>query len=705
MKFKLMIIAILVIASFFFFTTTDEQTAVSKDKKETIKLTMAHNLPIDSALHEASILFAKNVKEKTNNRVEIQLYPEQKLGNDYKMIELARKGEIDILLTPTAKMSISVPAMQYADLPFLFPSREDAYELLDGDVGKLILRDLNSIDLIGVTFWENGFKHFTGNIPFLKPNDFKNKKIRVMKSRIIMEQFKALGAKPVAIDFHATKQALADKVVDGQENPLVAIVNMDFHKVQSHLTMSEHAYLPYIFSISKKSLLKLPIDIQDILTSTALNITPWERAETIKREKVFLDIIKNENVEISTLTQEEKIQFNNATQHISKMYEDSIGPHIISKTQEYFYNKNKKDDIIVIGIDADLSMSEKHSGLAIKRGVELAVDEINNDGGLLGKKVVIVAKDHQLVSTQGIKNIKEFADDPNVKAIIGGKHSAIIGSELEYIQKEQLPFISPWASAMKIIDNGFKDNYLFRVSSNNEDIMTALLDESLRKNKKPLVIVENSIWGRGALETINKLALQKKYDSLDSIIINHGETNLQKVIKTLKDKKSDSIILVLNAKEASKVVETLSNESKYLPIISHWGIVGDDFFLKHKDYVEKIDLRFIQTFSFQSKDIKIKELANRYLKKYGKNTIQEIIAPIGVAQSYDAMHMIALAIRQGNSFDRKLIKQNLEKIPLYKGIVKTYKKPFSKNDHEAFNKNDLFFAKYNHLGLIVPIKE
>lgn len=259
MKSKLISGTVLILAAAFIFFNlySNKNIELNKEipKKETIiTLKMAHNLPKNSAMHEASILFAQNVKKSSHGKIQIEIYPNQELGSDYKMVELARNGKIDILLTPTAKMSVTLPAMQYADLPFLFPTKEDAYELLDGEPGKMILKKLDKIDLLGVTFWENGFKHFTANTPILNPEDFKDKKIRIMKSRIIMEQFDALGAQPIPIDFHATKKALEDKVVDGQENPLVAIVNMGFHKVQSHLTLSEHAYLPYVFSISKKSL-------------------------------------------------------------------------------------------------------------------------------------------------------------------------------------------------------------------------------------------------------------------------------------------------------------------------------------------------------------------------------------------------------------------------------------------------------------------
>jgi len=699
MKTKLVLIPLIIIILIIILNinTSDKNTNVKKESSTILK--MSHNLPINSALHEASLLYAEKIKEKTNNKIQIIVYPAQKLGDDYKTIELTRLGKIDILLTPTSKMSTAVPSMQYADIPFLFPTREDAYSLLDGKVGQMILSDLNDIDLRGVTFWENGFKHFTANSQLISPKDFENKKIRVMKSRIIMEQFKALGAKAIPIDFHKTKKALADKVVDGQENPLVAIVNMEFHKVQSNLTISEHAYLPYTFSISKKSISKFSIDIQNILINTAIEVTTWEREETQRREELFLETIKKANVNVHILNQKEKKEFYDATKYITQMYEDVIGSHIISKTQEVLYNKYKTKDTVAIGIDVDLSIGNRGSGLAIKRGVEIAIDEINKNGGLLGKKISIVTKNHKSISTQAIKNIKTFIDDPNIKAIIGGKQSAIISGEIKHIQKGKIPFITPWAAAEKIINNGYKDNYLFRVSLNDKIVMKTLLNETLKNDKKPLVILENSIWGRDALSHIQKLTINKK--PLDFIIVNRGESSFNHVIKTIKDKDIDSIIMVLNSKEGTKVFETIAKNNLGIPIVSHWGIIGDKFFQTNKSYLETVDLKFIQTFSFITNENSISSI---YLKKYGKNSIKDIVAPTAVAQAYDAMNLIALAINNAKSFNRKQIKKHLEQISTYDGLVKKYNNPFSKNDHEALNKNDLFFAKYNKNGLIIPIK-
>ncbi len=242
----LTVIVLILIAAALFYLYSPALPTKSKEPAEhessiVWTLRMGHNIPVSSALHQASLRFAEQVKLKSEGAIEVEVFPEQQLGNDHQMLEMARAGKLDIILTPTAKLSISVPAMQYADLPFYFPSPEFLYQMLDGEPGKMLLEKLKRIDLIGVTFWGNGFKQFTANTPLHKPDDFSGLKIRTMKSRIIMEQFKAFGAHPIPIDFHATRQALLDKVVDGQENPLIAIVSMGFHQVQSDLTLSNHA--------------------------------------------------------------------------------------------------------------------------------------------------------------------------------------------------------------------------------------------------------------------------------------------------------------------------------------------------------------------------------------------------------------------------------------------------------------------------------
>lgn len=689
---------------------TPSPSAVQNASNDVVHLKLGHNTAVDSALHDASVKFANEIKQKTDAKVIIDIFPAQQLGNDHQMVEMARNGELDIVLTPTAKMSVAVPSIQYADLPFYFPSREDVYAMLDGEPGQMILHNLKSIGLIGVAFWENGFKHFTANQPLLRVEDFKDKKFRVMKSRIIMEQFRALGAEPIAIDFYSTKQALHDKVVDGQENPLVAIASMGFYKEQSDLTLSEHAYLGYVFSFSEKTFNKLPQNIQMTLIDTAKEITPWEREETHKREKKLLEIIKNAGVHIHTITDEERHRFVQTTAYIPAKYEEIIGANIISKTKELLYNKYggllQNKDHILIGIDTDISSDADFAGLAIKRGAEIAVAEINAKGGVLGKPLEVIVKDHRAIATKGIQNVEEFSKNKHLAAIIGGVHGAVISAELETIQNLKIPYLIPWTSTAGIVKNGYEDNYVFRVSANDNIAAEFIAGQVLKKYKKPAIIVENSIWGRNNLKLMKEYLNKHNITDITEIVFNRGQNSFNKDISQVINSQADSIIMVANPIEASKVLQELKARQAILPIFSHWGLTSGEFYKKNKNILKEFDLQVFQTFSFHNTlNAKAKHLFESYNKRYQLNKNASIEASVGIAQAYDIVYLLKLAIEKAGTIEGTKVKEALENLPKYDGAVKNYTTPFTKTNHDALDGKNYYMARYNSKGVLMPITD
>lgn len=336
MRKNLIVVLICIIGVIAIFTVTqnNHSDSLNNENSQVITLRFGHNISTNSAMHEAALKFAEEVSKQSQHKLKITIHPNQELGNDHQMVEMARGGELDILLTPTAKMSVPVPAVQFADLPFLFPDRETAYKVLDGESGQMLLNKLGNIGLIGVTFWENGFKHFTANKSVTTLEDFEGLKMRVMKSRIIIEQFNALNATPIPIDFHMTRQALADGVVDGQENPLIAIVGMKLHEVQSHMTLSSHAYLGYILSFSAKSFERLNKDHRQVLLNAAKAVTPWQRQETKRREDDLIKVITDSGVIVETITPEERQRFVQKTHSITDEFKLIIGADILSKAGE-----------------------------------------------------------------------------------------------------------------------------------------------------------------------------------------------------------------------------------------------------------------------------------------------------------------------------------------------------------------------------------
>ncbi|UOQ49241.1 TRAP transporter substrate-binding protein [Gracilibacillus caseinilyticus] len=310
---------------------TGEADASSDDIYE---LKLHHDLAADSPQHLGAEKFKELVEEKTNGRVEVKLFPSGQLGDDVEVTELIQSGSVEAGLIPTAKLSTFDASMQLPDLPFIFPSREAAYEVLDGEVGQELLAGLADIGITGASFWESGFKQFTNNEKIEKPSDFEGLKIRTMESPIVIEQFKALGANPVPISFAETYNSLQQNVVEGQENPLVSIVKMKFYEVQNYTILSNHGYLAYAFLLSKDWFEGLPEDIQTVILESSQEAAEFEREETIAQEEDFIKTIEDYGTEVYELTDKQLAVFQEETKSVHEQFADEIGPDLLDKTYE-----------------------------------------------------------------------------------------------------------------------------------------------------------------------------------------------------------------------------------------------------------------------------------------------------------------------------------------------------------------------------------
>ncbi|QWR77886.1 DctP family TRAP transporter solute-binding subunit [Candidatus Magnetomonas plexicatena] len=673
--------------------------------KNVYKLRFGHNMPKDSAMGVAASKFAEVVSQKTNGKVSIEIYPNQELGNDHKMIEMAVGGDLDILLSPTAKMSAVLPAMQYSDIPFLFPHKEDAYAMLDGEPGKLLLDELNQYGLIGITFWGNGFKQFTANREIHSPGDFKNVNVRVMKSPMIMDQFREFNGNPIPIDFAETYKALKDKVVEAQENPIAAIYGMKFHEVQTHIIISNHAYLAYVFCFSKKTLDKLPPDIQQTLITTAKELTNFERQLIDSNEADLLKKMADSGAKILYLNDNETKRFQLASKSILYKYTPVIGDEIIDATTEYLKQKYNLDigNEIIIGLNADMTLGSAQAGIAIERGMKLAVKEINERSGILGKKLMLVTMDHAGNVSRSNENIREFAKIKNLVAVMGGQNSHIVLRDLKLIHSNNIIYLIPWAAHPEIVQNGFDPNYVFRLSANDTYVAPFLLNQALKRTKKIALIRVNSAWGTRNEEIMVKYLKEQKLSFTTVESFNVGDTDFYNQIERIYKSGAEVIIMIAQADEGALIVKHIFHTGKKIPIIAHRAMTGGNFYTEVKKELKTIDLSFIQTYSFLTANNT--SLVQEYMKEYNIKTPQEIFSPSGTASAYDLVYLLAEAIKQAAAIDRELVRNALENIVHFEGLSKTHSPPFTKDRHDALDESAYFMAVYDSNGVIVPIHE
>ncbi|MEG1448073.1 MAG: TRAP transporter substrate-binding protein [Oscillospiraceae bacterium] len=311
-------------------TKTDETSKPSADG-DVIEITYGHGFNPGTPQALAADEFKKRVEEETEGRVVVNVFPAGQLGSAREMYESVQMGVQQIALLPTARISGFCKELQIFDMPFLFPDKETAYKIFDGPEGKEILGALEPSGIKGLAIYEDGFKQFTCNQKLESAADFKGLKFRTMESAIIMEQFKAMGSNPVPVDFGELYNALQQKTVDGQENPLVTIESVRLYEVQKHLLMSNHAYLGHIFLASKGWLEGLPEDIQEVITRNAQEIAVWERELVAKEEEGYLQTIKDSGTVVTEISDEAANEMRELMKPVYKIAEDVIGKELVDK--------------------------------------------------------------------------------------------------------------------------------------------------------------------------------------------------------------------------------------------------------------------------------------------------------------------------------------------------------------------------------------
>ena len=388
---------------------------------------------------------------------------------------------------------------------------------------------------------------------------------------------------------------------------------------------------------------------------------------------------------------------------------DSESPSKASESPETGWTAQPQvENSIVIGIDADMSSGAAQAGEAIRRGVALALDEINAEGGLLGRPVECVVRDHRGNPSRGVDNITEFAQMRDVLAVVGGIHTPVALQELDVIHREQMLYLDPWAAGTPVVDNGRNPNFVFRVSVRDEYAGEFLIQKAVERGFKNVgLMLERTGWGRSnekamlaALESRNMAAAGIKW-------FNWGERSVSKLIEELVSAEADVIVFVGNPLEGAVTVNNMASlpSERRLPIISHWGITGGDFPQLTGDNLSEIDLSFLQTYSFITPPYpdRAEKLFEAYAMNFGCDSPRKVIAPVGTAHAYEIVMLLAEATRRANSLDRAVVREELESPIRYEGIIRDYDPPFRPDHHDALNASDFVLARYDEDGAIVPI--
>lgn len=297
----------------------------------TIKI--GHVLNTDHSWHRNLTGFANEVKKETDGRVVIQLYPSGQLGNEKDMVEGLTFGTVDGGLIGGGSFQSIDPKFGIEALPYAWPTHEAAYKAFDGKLGKYLFDLLGKKGIVGLAWWENGFRHITNNKkPVVKPEDLKGLKLRVTPDKMRLDTFKLLGAAPMAINFGELYSALQQGVVDGQENPYAIIYSNAFNEVQKYLSKSGHIWGSAVLCVNSDVWNKLSAKDKETVRKLAQKWCAAQRKETIKEENEFLDKLKAKGMKVNDV---DKAAFQKAVQPVWKSYESTFGKELMDMVHEY----------------------------------------------------------------------------------------------------------------------------------------------------------------------------------------------------------------------------------------------------------------------------------------------------------------------------------------------------------------------------------
>ncbi len=360
---------------------------------------------------------------------------------------------------------------------------------------------------------------------------------------------------------------------------------------------------------------------------------------------------------------------------------------------------------VKIGLSAAVSGGSAASGEAIKRGLQIAIDEINAKGGVLGgRKLELVVRDDEGNPQKGVTIARELVEREKVVAVFGGLHTTVALAQVPVWHELKTPYMGAWAAGTNITRNGQSPNYVFRVSANDDYVdrfLSRYAVETMKKSK-PGLLLENTPWGQSNETGLTKWFGEKGVKAVGVERFNWGDPDMSPQLLRLKSAGADHIVLVANAPEGAQVLRSKAKLGWDTAMISHWGISGGRFAELTGDLSEGVT--FLQTYTFFGKQNERGQYVLKMLReKHGIKEPGDVIAPVGTANAYDGLHLLALAIEQAGATDGSKVRDALESLKSeYKGLIKSYRRPFSPEQHDALTDEDYVMVVWKG-GKIVPV--
>jgi TRAP-type transport system periplasmic protein len=278
--------------------------------------------------------FVQLVAEKSGGKIKIKNYPATQLGSETQMISATQGGVQEIVGVSSAPLVGLAKEFALFDLPFLFANEKEVDAVVDGPVGTQLYDKLKAKGLVGLCFWENGFRHVTNSKrPIAKAEDLKGLKLRTMQNPVYVEAFNTLGANAVPMPWPEVYAALETKAIDAQENPFAIIATNKIDEVQKYLSVTKHAYSPYAVMVGAKFWDKLSPPEQAIFKDSCAEARDYQRKVGREEDAKTTIELKTRGMQINELSADAVAQMKLQLQPVTDKYSKEIGEDLVKQVQ------------------------------------------------------------------------------------------------------------------------------------------------------------------------------------------------------------------------------------------------------------------------------------------------------------------------------------------------------------------------------------
>ena len=288
---------------------------------------LGHVVNTSDTYHIAAERFQQLTEEKSDGSITIEIFPNGSLGDERTLLEGMQIGTVDMGVITNGPVANFVEEMAVWELPFLFPSPEAAYTMLDGEIGQELLDRLTEVNLKGLAYAERGFRNVTNSQhPIHTPDDIDGLTLRVVENAVYADTFRALGANAVPMAWPEALTALQQGTIDGQDNPVNAIHAFKLHETQSHLSMTRHIYAPAIFVMSQPVWQRLDEEAQGVVLEAAREASAYAREQNAEMENVQLADLREAGMQI--VEAPDIAAFQRAVAPVYEQYGEQFGDYL-----------------------------------------------------------------------------------------------------------------------------------------------------------------------------------------------------------------------------------------------------------------------------------------------------------------------------------------------------------------------------------------